>query len=81
MVNRLEDGSDLDIDQYVRHYVDLRTGEAGEPRLFRHLLPCDRDVSTALLLDGSSSLGYTGTGVPARAGLRGCVVPRNDSRA
>lgn len=60
MINRLEDGSDLDIDQYVRHYVDLRTGEAGEPRLFRELLPCDRDVSTALLLDGSSSLGVHG---------------------
>lgn len=60
MVNRLEDGSDLDIDQYVRHYVDLRSGEAGEPRLFRDLLPCNRDVSTALLLDGSSSLGVHG---------------------
>jgi hypothetical protein len=60
MVNRLEDGSDLDIDQYVRHYVDLRTGEAGEPRLFRDLLPSNRDVSTALLLDGSSSLGVHG---------------------
>jgi hypothetical protein len=60
MVNRLEDGSDLDIDQYVRHYIDLRTGEAGEPRLFRDLLPCNRDGSTALLLDGSSSLGVHG---------------------
>jgi hypothetical protein len=60
MINRLEDGSDLDIDQYVRHYVDLRTGEAAEPRLFRELLPRNRDVSTALLLDGSSSLGVHG---------------------
>lgn len=60
MINRLEDGSDLDIDQYVRHYVDLRTGEAAEPRLFRDLLPSNRDVSTALLLDGSSSLGVHG---------------------
>ncbi|CAJ1509722.1 nitric oxide reductase activation protein NorD [[Mycobacterium] burgundiense] len=60
MTNRLEDGSDLDIDQYVRHYVDLRTGEAAEPRVFRELLPSDRDVSTALLLDGSSSLGVHG---------------------
>ncbi|MGK2853487.1 MAG: nitric oxide reductase activation protein NorD, partial [Microbacteriaceae bacterium] len=60
MINRLEDGSDLDIDQYVRHYVDLRTGEAAEPRLFRELLPSNRDVSTALLLDGSSSLGVHG---------------------
>lgn len=60
MISRLEDGSDLDIDQYVRHYVDLRTGEAAEPRLFRELLPSNRDVSTALLLDGSSSLGVHG---------------------
>jgi nitric oxide reductase NorD protein len=57
MTNRLEDGSDLDVDQYVRHYVDLRTGEATEPRVFRELLPRHRDVTTALLLDGSSSLG------------------------
>ena len=60
MTNRLEDGSDLDVDQYVRHYMDLRTGEAAEPRLFRELLPSNRDVSTALLLDGSSSLGVHG---------------------
>ncbi|WNG82452.1 MorD protein [Mycobacterium sp. ITM-2016-00316] len=60
MTARLEDGSDLDIDQYVRHFIDLRTGEAAEPRLFRELLPSNRDVSTALLLDGSSSLGVHG---------------------
>ncbi|OBF20657.1 MorD protein [Mycobacterium sp. ACS4331] len=60
MTNRLEDGADLDVDQYVRHYIDLRTGEAGEPRVFRDLLPACRDVSTALLLDGSSSLGVHG---------------------
>lgn len=60
MISGLEDGSDLDIDSYVRHYVDLRTGEAAEPRLFRELLPSNRDVSTALLLDGSSSLGVHG---------------------
>jgi nitric oxide reductase NorD protein len=60
MTNRLEDGSDLDVDQYVRHYIDLTTGEAKEPRIFRDLLPSSRDVSTALLLDGSSSLGVHG---------------------
>jgi nitric oxide reductase NorD protein len=60
MISRLEDGSDLDIDQYVRHFVDMQTGEAAEPRLFRELLPSSRDVSTALLLDGSSSLGVHG---------------------
>lgn len=60
MTGRLEDGSDLDVEQYVRHYVDLTTGEASEPRVFRELLPSGRDVTTALLLDGSSSLGVHG---------------------
>ncbi|MCX5044295.1 MorD protein [Aldersonia sp. NBC_00410] len=60
MTNRLEDGSDLDVDQYVNHYIDLRTGEAEQPRVFREMLPSSRDVSTALLLDGSSSLGVQG---------------------
>ncbi|WP_280343298.1 nitric oxide reductase activation protein NorD [Nocardia abscessus] len=56
----LQDGSDLDIDRYVGHYVDVLTGEASEPRIFRELLPASRDVTTALLLDGSSSLGVNG---------------------
>jgi nitric oxide reductase NorD protein len=60
MANRLEDGCDLDVDAYVRHYIDLRTGQAAEPRVFRDLLPACRDVTTALLLDGSSSLGVHG---------------------
>ena len=60
MKSRLEDGSDLDVDQYVNHYIDLTTGEAIEPRIFRELLPSNRDVTTALLLDGSSSLGVHG---------------------
>jgi nitric oxide reductase NorD protein len=57
MRNRLEDGSDLDVDAYVNHYLDTRTGESSEPRVFKDLLPGFRDVTTALLLDGSSSLG------------------------
>jgi nitric oxide reductase NorD protein len=60
MKNRLEDGSDLDVEQYVRHYIDTATGEASQPRIFRDLLPSSRDVTTALLLDGSSSLGVHG---------------------
>jgi nitric oxide reductase NorD protein len=60
MKNRLEDGSDLDVEQYVSHYVDMTTGEASQPRIFRDLLPSGRDVTTALLLDGSSSLGVHG---------------------
>jgi nitric oxide reductase NorD protein len=60
MKNRLEDGSDLDVEEYVSHYMDLATGEAAEPRIFRELLTSSRDVTTALLLDGSSSLGVHG---------------------
>ena len=63
MVGGLEDGADLDVDRYVAHYLDVRTGEAGEPRVFRELLPSNRDVATALLLDGSSSLGVHGGSV------------------
>lgn len=60
MTNGLDDGSDLDVDRYVSHYLDLATGEATEPKVFRDLLPSSRDVTTALLLDGSSSLGVHG---------------------
>jgi nitric oxide reductase NorD protein len=60
MTGRLEDGCDLDVEQYVGHYIDLASGEATEPRIFRELLPSSRDVATALLLDGSSSLGVHG---------------------
>lgn len=63
MKNRLEDGSDLDVDQYIGHYIDMTTGEALEPRIFRELLPASRDVTTALLMDGSSSLGVHGGSV------------------
>lgn len=60
MTGRLEDGSDLDIDSYVSHYLDMMSGKAKEPRVFRELLPSGRDVTTALLLDASSSLGVHG---------------------
>ncbi|OBJ39908.1 MorD protein [Mycolicibacterium mucogenicum] len=57
MVNRLEDGSDLDVDAYVAAYADGRAGSQQEPKVFRTLLPSARDTVTAVLLDGSSSLG------------------------
>jgi len=57
MKNRLEDGSDLDVDQYIDHHVATVSGEASTARVFRALLPAARHVTTALLLDGSSSLG------------------------
>jgi nitric oxide reductase activation protein len=60
MTGRLEDGSELDVDSYVSHYIDMMTGEAKAPHVFRELLPSGRDVTTALLLDASSSLGVHG---------------------
>jgi hypothetical protein len=57
MRNGLEDGSDLDVDRYVEHYIDSMAGHCTETRLFRDVVPMHRDVTTCLLLDGSSSLG------------------------
>ena len=57
MRNGLEDGCDLDIDRYVDHHVGLLTGHTTDARVFRDLIPTHRDVTTCLLLDGSSSLG------------------------
>jgi hypothetical protein len=57
MRNGLEDGSELDVTRYVDHYIENLVGETVEPRVFRDLVPGFRDVTTALLLDGSSSLG------------------------
>ncbi|MFC8045821.1 nitric oxide reductase activation protein NorD [Nocardia sp. NPDC057353] len=56
----LPDGSDLDVDRYVAHRLDALGGPVPEPRVFRDLLPTTRDVTTAVLLDGSSSLGSHG---------------------
>lgn len=60
MTNRLEDGSDLDVDAYVTHHVAVLAGAAKQPRVFRELRPSGRDVTTALLLDASASLGVHG---------------------
>jgi nitric oxide reductase NorD protein len=57
MRSGLEDGCDLDIGRYVDYFVDCSTGHAAEGRIFRDLVPTHRDVTTCLLLDGSSSLG------------------------
>lgn len=55
--NGLADGSEIDIDRYVDHHVDVLSGHASESAIFRDLSAGYRDVTTALLLDGSSSLG------------------------
>ena len=63
MRNRLEDGSELDIDRYVEHHVETSMGKPSEARVFRDLLPGVRDVTTAILLDGSASLGSSQGGI------------------
>jgi hypothetical protein len=60
MRSGMEDGTELDVTRFVDHVVDLAVGETAEPRLFRDLVPSVRDVTTALLLDGSASLGARG---------------------
>jgi len=57
MKRHLEDGSDLDLDHYIDYHVDRLTGRSSEARVFKDLQPGFRDVTTALLLDGSASLG------------------------
>ena len=57
MKNRLEDGSDIDVDHYIDQYADVANGTESSPRVFRDLVPGIRDVTTAVLLDGSASLG------------------------
>jgi hypothetical protein len=57
MKGRLEDGSDLDVDRYIDYFASTVANQATEARVFRDLLPAARDVTTALLLDGSASLG------------------------
>lgn len=55
--SRLEDGVDVDVDQYINHYIDQASGFSSDSRFFKDLVPNRRDASTALLLDGSASLG------------------------
>lgn len=57
MRGRLEDGSEVDVERYVNHLVDTRAGDATDGRVFRALLPGARDVTTALLLDATASVG------------------------
>ncbi|MBX7453905.1 MorD protein [Mycolicibacterium sp. 3033] len=63
MRSGLDDGSDIDVDAYVAHHISVVSGAAREPRFFRELSHAGRDVTTALLLDGSSSLSAGGGAV------------------
>lgn len=57
---RLEDGTDVDVDAFVDERIAQATGGETDGRVYRALEDGDRDVATAILLDGSASLGMGG---------------------
>lgn len=57
---RLEDGDQVDVSAYVERYGRVRAGEHPDDRIYEALMPRQRDVATALLLDATSSLQARG---------------------
>ena len=58
--SRLEDGTELDVDAFVDEWAAQTAGNLVTGRVYRSLDHGDRDVATAILLDGSASLGADG---------------------
>jgi hypothetical protein len=58
--SRLEDGSELDVDAFVDERAAQAAGNPVTGRVYRSLDHGERDVATAILLDGSASLGADG---------------------
>ncbi len=56
----LEDGTDLDVEAYVEQHCAVVSGQESEGLIYRSLEKGRRDVATAILLDGSASLGADG---------------------
>lgn len=54
--DRVEDGDQIDVTAYVDAYARARAGEHPDDRVYRALVPRQRDVATAVLLDATSSL-------------------------
>lgn len=57
---RLEDGDQVDVAAYVERYGRTLAGEHPDERIYEALMPGQRDVATALLLDATSSLQARG---------------------
>jgi hypothetical protein len=57
---RLEDGTDLDVAAFVDEWTAQAAGNHVAGRIYRSLDHGERDVATAILLDGSESLGADG---------------------
>ena len=58
--SRREDGTDLDVDAFVDESTSQAAGNHVKGNVYRSLDHGDRDVATAILLDGSASLGADG---------------------
>jgi hypothetical protein len=58
--SRREDGTELDVDAFVDERSAQAAGNHVTGRVYRSLDHGDRDVATAILLDGSASLGADG---------------------
>jgi hypothetical protein len=58
--SRLEDGTELDVVAFVDEWTARATGSHATNRVYRSLDHGDRDAATAILLDGSASLGADG---------------------
>lgn len=58
--SRLEDGTELDVDAFVDERTAHAAGHPVRGRVYRSLDHGERDVATAILLDGSASLGADG---------------------
>lgn len=57
---RLEDGDQIDVTAYVDGYARALAGEHADDRIYSALMPRQRDVATAVLLDATSSLQARG---------------------
>jgi hypothetical protein len=58
--SRLEDGTDLDVAAFVDEWTAQAAGNHVRGGVYRSLDHGDRDVATAILLDGSASIGSEG---------------------
>jgi len=57
---RCEDGTELDVDAFVSEHSARRAGEHTQGNVYMQQADGARNVATAILLDGSSSLGTDG---------------------
>ena len=56
----MEEGTDLDVDAFVEEHCVQSSGGVANQNIYMQMDRGDRDVATAILLDGSSSIGTDG---------------------